>query len=117
MTEQEFQDVVVDLARLYGWRVAHFAAARTAHGWRTPARYDAKGFPDLVLVHPVRHLIKFVEVKSRDGKTTPEQDGWLSALSMASARTTEVRVQVWRPQDASDIARSLSAGQITEWRI
>lgn len=117
MTEAEFQDALVDLARLYGWRVAHFAAARTAHGWRTPARYDAKGFPDLVLVHPVRRLIIFAEIKGRDGKTTTDQDGWLAALAMASKCTTDVRVAVWRPQDASDIARTLTAGKVTEWRI
>lgn len=117
MTEQQFQDAIVDIARLYGWRVAHFAAARTAHGWRTPARYDAKGFPDLVLVHPVRRLVIFAEVKADKGKVTEEQQGWLSALSIAMKCTTDVRVAIWRPQDASDIARTLTAGAITEWHV
>jgi hypothetical protein len=30
--EQSFQSVVIEAARLTGWRVAHFRAARTAHG-------------------------------------------------------------------------------------
>lgn len=36
VTEAQFQAAVVDLARLAGWRVAHFRPARTSHGWATP---------------------------------------------------------------------------------
>jgi hypothetical protein len=46
--EQSFQSVVIEVARLTGWRVAHFRAARTAHGWRTPVTADGAGWPDLV---------------------------------------------------------------------
>lgn len=36
------------------------------------------GFPDLVLARDGR--VMFFELKREDGKTTPGQDAWLSAL-------------------------------------
>jgi hypothetical protein len=48
-SEASFLEQIIDLAHLFGWRVAHFRAARTFSGWRTPVQGDGKGFPDLVL--------------------------------------------------------------------
>ena len=62
MTEAQFQSAIVELARLLGYRVAHFRAAKTAHGWRTPVAADGAGWPDLTLAKPGRLL--FVECKS-----------------------------------------------------
>jgi hypothetical protein len=91
MTGSEFQDAIAEAAHLAGFRVAHFAAARTAYGWRTPARYDAKGWPDLVLVGP---RMIFVEVKGTGDKMRPEQDEWIAALLAAGAEA-----YVWTPDD------------------
>ncbi|MGZ4317386.1 MAG: hypothetical protein ACXVRS_16380, partial [Gaiellaceae bacterium] len=52
MTGAELQDAIVQAAHLAGWHVAHWRPAQTAHGWRTPCQYDAKGWPDLTLVGP-----------------------------------------------------------------
>lgn len=48
ISEAELQSAVIELARTLGYRVAHFRAARTAQGWRTPVEADGAGFPDLV---------------------------------------------------------------------
>src|SRR5215217_4018452 len=47
-TEAECQATIIEAARVLGYRVAHFRAARTMHGWRTPLQGDA-GWPDLVI--------------------------------------------------------------------
>lgn len=117
MTETEFQDAVVELAHRFGWRIAHFRAAQTRGGWRTPVAYDGAGFPDCVMVNPNRRLILFVEFKSGRGTLSPAQDDWGVALTAATSRTTDARYHCWRPADADDIARCLSNGRITEWRL
>ena len=91
MTEAELQASVVECARLFGWRVAHFRPARTAHGWRTPVAADGAGFPDLVLV---RDRVVFRELKAADGRLRPEQATWLDALRVAGADAA-----VWTPGD------------------
>jgi hypothetical protein len=50
---------------------------------------DSKGFPDLVLVRAPEIL--FWEVKKELGKTTPEQDEWLAALSSCGLEARVVR--------------------------
>lgn len=90
--EDEWQQTVVELAQLLGYRVAHFRAARTRKGWRTPVAADGAGFPDLVLVRHGRLVV--AELKSNSGRVTPEQQAWLDALTAAG-----VEAHVWRPRD------------------
>lgn len=103
ITEKQFQTQVVDLARLYGWRVAHFHDSRRQV---KPGVFvgdkDAKGFPDLVLVRG--HELLFLELKRETGKTTPEQDEWLAALGGVPG----VEVLVARPRDWPVLSRRLS---------
>jgi hypothetical protein len=94
MTEAQLQDNVIATAHLFGWRVAHFRAAMTKHGWRTPVSADGKGFVDLVLT---RDRVIFAELKSQRGRTSPEQQDWLAALSDAGAE-----VYVFRPAEWAD---------------
>jgi len=93
MTEREWQRQVLDLAAIYGWRVAHFRPARTARGWRTPVQGDGAGFPDLVLVRGPE--LVFVELKAARGRPTTAQREWLDALDQVPG----VRVELWRPDD------------------
>lgn len=110
VSEESLQSAVIDLAQLRGWKVAHFAPARTEKGWRTPVRADGKGFPDLVLVKG-RRLI-FAELKSQKGRVSPEQAAWLDALSgdafLAPGEYRDVEVKVWRPADWPEIEAVLS---------
>jgi hypothetical protein len=95
MTESELLNAVLDLARVFGWRTAHFRAALTRHGWRTPVQGDGAGFPDLVLVRGSRVIA--IELKSDTGNLTDEQRIWLDALSDAG-----VLAVVWRPEHWRD---------------
>jgi hypothetical protein len=52
--EASFQAAVTEVAKVAGWRVAHFRAGRTRDGWRVPVAADATGWPDLTLVRPPR---------------------------------------------------------------
>lgn len=99
LSEREFLDQVIDLARHCGWLVHHQRPARTAQGWRS-AIQGHKGFPDLVLVRG--SYVLFVELKTDRGKTTLEQDDWLDRLRTAGAFAV-----VWRPEDWDTIERIL----------
>jgi hypothetical protein len=91
--ERDWQRTLIEAAQALGWRVAHFRAARTANGWRTPVAADGAGFPDLVLVRSPR--VVFAELKAKRGKLRPEQEGWLDALAGCEG----VEAFVWRPDD------------------
>lgn len=104
MTEADFQQQVIDLAQLLGYRVAHFRAARTEQGWRTPVAADGKGFPDLVLAG--RGRVIFAELKSDRGQLTDEQKIWLDDLSHTPAET-----YCWWPADFDEIQEVLRGGR------
>jgi hypothetical protein len=92
LTEKEFQEQVVELARLSGWRVYHtWLAVRSA-----------SGFPDLVLARPGR--LVFAELKSNRGKLTLAQEEWLQALRETGA----AEVYLWRPDDWDEIVQILT---------
>ena len=96
LSEADLQRRLLDLARLRGWRVAHFRPARTAQGWRTPIT-GHPGFPDLGLARSGRILA--VELKSATGRPTAEQLAWLDALGPFG--------RLWRPADWDAIVRTL----------
>ena len=104
MDEKSFQDQVVELAHIYGYTVAHFRAAQNSSGrYRTPVAYDAKGFPDLVMVRSDYndknrpHRLIFAELKSNVGRLSKEQATWIDDLA------TVAEAYVWRPRDWDDI--------------
>lgn len=99
MREADFQWAVIEIARLKGWRVAHFRPARTRRGWRTPVAADGKGYPDLTLV---RERIVYAELKAEKGQLTHEQEQWIQALQQAGAEA-----YVWRPSDWSAVLQVL----------
>jgi hypothetical protein len=82
-SEAEFQKAVVDLAQLRGWLVMHIADSRRGLG---------PGYPDLTLLHPRTGQLLFVELKSANGRVSPDQQRWLDAL-----RRGGHRAEVWRP--------------------
>lgn len=94
MREAELQDAIIDAARLGGWKVAHFGAARTEQGWRTPVRADGAGWPDLMLAKPGAPLLAW-ELKSERGKATDAQLEWLELLGA----TERCRPTLVRPTD------------------
>lgn len=111
LLERDFQDNVIQLARLLGWKIAHFRPAKTSKGWRTPMQGD-KGFPDLVLAKKGRVI--FAELKSEKGKVTADQWAWLEevlgTVSIADDGSTRLSPEayVWRPSNIDEIQRILN---------
>lgn len=91
MSEKQFREQVIDLARWLGWRL--YFTWQSIH---SPA-----GFPDLVLVR--RGRLIFVELKSEKGRLTPEQALWLKELKQIPG----IEVYTWRPGDFNEVARVL----------
>lgn len=96
LSEEDLQNRILQTAELYGWRCAHFRPARTAKGWRTPMS-GHPGFPDLVLSRD--GVVILAELKSRRGRTSPDQDLWLEALGQ--------HARLWRPADWPAIQNEL----------
>lgn len=125
LSEQHFTEQVIQLARFYGWRAAHFRAAQTTRGWRTPVQGDGKGFPDLVLVRPPELI--FAELKTPRGRLSREQAGWVAALEDVSRGLAHTRaianpfsalepfpvvdVYVWTPDDFDALHGRLARGR------
>jgi hypothetical protein len=101
ISEAAFTALVIELAQLAGWRVAHFRPCRTEKGWRTAVQGNGAGFPDLVLARPPRLI--FAELKVGRGLLSHEQNAWLIALGWPR----EVEIEVWRPSDIEEIKRVL----------
>lgn len=99
--ESAFTQQLIGLARMHGWRSAHFRPAQNASGrWRTPVAGDGAGFPDLVLLRG--HRVIIAELKAEGRYPGPEQRAWLDAWRAAGAE-----VNVWRPSDLDAIAQVL----------
>ncbi len=97
--EAILQAKIMDLARLFGWRRAHFRTAYQpgAERWLTPMSGE-KGFPDLVLIRPPRLI--FAELKSEKGRLSLDQELWLADLEEIP---TGIEVYLWRPSDIDEI--------------
>ena len=91
LAEAELLSCVIDTARLFGWRVAHFRPSQTKNGWRTAVQGDGKGFPDLILV---RDCVLAVELKVGGNTLSDEQAEWIEAF-----RTAGVAAHVWTDSD------------------
>ena len=99
--EADWQKSVIDIARTFGWRVAHFRPAVTSKGWRTAVAADGKGYPDLSLA---RDRVVFIECKREKGGLADEQRRWVVALLNAYAE-----VYVVRPRDLQRLGAVLAA--------
>lgn len=100
LSEEHFQNRVIETAKCFGWRCVHFRPARTTTGWRTALQGDV-GFTDLVLAR--KGVVICAEIKSNTGRLRPEQKAWLHALGPNG--------RVWRPRDWDSIITELSTGK------
>lgn len=97
ISEKDFQKTVIDMAHLFGWRVAHFRPAMTKRGrWVTPVQADGAGFPDLLLIKCPSLIV--AELKSDKGKPSEKQKEWLRAFNGCYVSNF-----VWRPSDLDAI--------------
>jgi hypothetical protein len=103
ITEAEFKNVVISIAKRYGWLIHHDLPAQNSRGkWATHIQGDA-GFPDLLMVHPVSGKILAVELKAEKGKLSPLQKRWLMAFDVSATFNS-----VWKPSDMEYILYTLS---------
>lgn len=106
MTEREFQRSVMDLAHLTGWETLHCRTSMQQDRYLTATTGTmAKGWPDLVLAHPKKRRLIFVELKADKGRTTPEQNRVLGVLS---GLLPLLETYVWRPKDWPEIESTLT---------
>lgn len=89
--ERDFQAQVLDIARLFGWRLYHALDSRGSE----------PGFPDCVLVKDGRLI--FAELKTELGAVEPDQQAWLDDLGQVKG----VEVHLWRPRDLDAIETTL----------
>ncbi len=94
MSEKQFQDHVVAMAKRLGWLTYHTYSSK----------HSAPGFPDLVMV---RGTVLYRELKAANGVVSHHQDVWLRALRVAG-----VDADVWKPKDlmSGRIERELRHG-------
>lgn len=93
-TEREYTTMVLELLGTFGWRRVHFRPATVRSGkWATHGSGDITGWPDIFAVRGRRLLA--LELKVGKGKTTPDQDDWLSALGHAGVEAHVVRPSDW----------------------
>lgn len=93
MTEAQFQSAIITLATRLGWMHYH------THD----SRRSVPGFPDLVLVHPIKRRTLFRELKAMKGRVSAAQVQWLDALASAGQDAG-----VWRPDMWTAIVKELS---------
>ena len=91
MHERDWQAIVVDAAKLNGWRVYHTFDSRRSE----------PGFPDLVMVRGGRLIA--AELKSETGRPTRAQVDWLRDLEAVES----VETYLWRPSDWEQVCEKL----------
>jgi len=95
VSEASFQAEIVKVAKLHGWLVHAERPGQNRRGkWSTAIQGDA-GFPDLVLVHPVRHMVLIWEGKSSKGQPSADQTAWLEAFKECGLFARVVRPSDW----------------------
>ena len=90
LTEKRFQQQVLGLATLLGWRAYH----------TYDSRRSTEGFPDLVLVRRPRLI--FAELKAQRTPVTDDQRAWIDEL-----RACGQEAYIWRPEHWERLERLL----------
>jgi hypothetical protein len=107
--ESDFQKQVIEIGRLFGWKITHFRPAQTSKGWRTPVAADGQGFPDLVMVNFAQGRIIFAEIKNELGQPSAEQFEWLEDIE--NCGIDGVETYLWRPSDFETITNILKGAR------
>jgi hypothetical protein len=103
ITESQWQQQVIDLARLYGWLVHHCRPAQHQSGkWATPIQGDP-GFPDLVLARGGRVIFAELKTDAAHANLTIHQKAWAAAI-----QGRFVEWYCWRPRNLPDVAAALA---------
>lgn len=97
VTERQFQNWMMDVARRLGWRVWHVPSPmrHVPDGRGFVGAREAAGLADLILIGRTRVL--FIEVKGRRGKLSSKQTEFLEAANRV--RSDAVAAYCFRPGD------------------
>ena len=78
MSEGDYQQRIMDTAKLLNWRIVHIRPMWDRTGKRMMTPYTGHpGLPDLILAR--RGTVLLIEVKSETGKPSLDQEAWLAA--------------------------------------
>ena len=117
ISEADWQRTLIDLLKLYGYRVCEFRKARVKKDgqdvYRTPFGAEGKGMTDLIAVREEyvsrsltlpsrRGRIIFIEDKSETGKLSPDQILWKEAIEAAGGE-----YYLARPSDYDRLTKEL----------
>ena len=89
-TEAEFQEQVVQLLNLTGWRHLHVRRS-IGKGRKWVTATNLVGWPDLLCWHERQRRVLALELKTETGKTTAEQDAVLASLGAAGVEAMVLR--------------------------
>lgn len=110
LSEEQFQDAVLDLAALTGWRVYfvpdwiwRLVVVSMQRHPRKGRRWASAGFPDMVLCKPPRLI--FWETKTNKGRVRDPQKDWI-----ADIQSCGFDARVIRPKDWDYVAEVLCDG-------
>ena len=90
ITEKQFRQTVIDLAKLNGWD--YYFTWRSIH--------SPYGYPDLTIIKPPRLI--FAELKIGKAKLTPFQEKWIQYF-----KDCGVEAYVWRDNMWEEIVACL----------
>jgi hypothetical protein len=108
LSEDQWQQQVIELAQLYRWRIHHCRPAQNSRGqYSTPIQGDP-GFPDLVLARGGRVL--FIELKRNSGVLTDHQQAWRDVLLGG------VEWFCWRPRHWPEVQEALAPSRWVDLR-
>ena len=102
ISETDWQQQVIDLAHIYGWRHLHVRRS-IGKGRKWVTATNVVGWPDLFLWNEAQKRTLAVELKSEKGIVTQDQLIVLGSLAAAGVETA-----IWRPSDietARDVLR------------
>lgn len=100
-SEADFQATVIEMARAFGWSIHAERPAFSKGKYSTPIQGDP-GWVDLFLVRGEKAMA--LELKSRRGRLSPEQAGWITDLTGVPGITA----LVLRPSDMPMIRELLA---------
>lgn len=80
MLEKHLLANIIEVAQLAGWLAYHPVEAQVRPGVWATNQQGNRGFPDLVLSHPVRGETLFIECKSETGTLIEGQILWRDSL-------------------------------------
>ena len=100
MLEKDWQRRVIELAKLFGYRIYHHRPAMVGKRIVTALEGDA-GLPDLLLCRPPRLI--FAELKVGRNVLSEGQVEWLAWLR----GVPNVESYVWRPEQWEDVIEIL----------